>query len=158
MPVESHSLPKMKNFKFRVEFNGLPSFLVEEFDPGERTIGVAKSAGGGQNHVSKEGGFLEYGNATLRMVVPVEGQSLRFWDNWMDEIQDPKTGNGKFPSQYRRNFSLYEAGPDGVDVRVHEFIRAFPVRKRLGNKKAGDENVIEELHIEYEYYEERVLI
>jgi|GEM_PF-1998037 len=159
MPAESSSIPRLQEFKYRVEFNGLPYFLVQEFDSGERNIGVTKHAGGGQNYASKEAGFMEYHPAILKMIVPISGDGKLFWEKWMNDIQDPKTGNGKPASQYRRNFSLYELGNDGNAVKVWEFYRAWPSAYRPGNRHSmqKDKDLIIEIHVEYEYREEREL-
>lgn len=159
MPTDSHQIPRLKEFKYRVEFNGLPAFLIQEFDAGERAIGVTKHAGGGQNFASKEGGFMEYHDAVLKMVIPVSGIGKFYFDKWMDQVQDPATGNGLPAPAYRQTFSVYEMDNDGKDVRITEFYRAWPSHIKPGNRHSmqQDKDVIEEVHITYEYRKGRDL-
>ncbi len=159
MALEAHVVPRQKEFKYRVEFNGYPIAYVQSFSAGERTIGVTEHAGGGQNHVSKEGGMNKYADAVLKVVVPIEGVGLNFWEDWMNQVQNPTTGNGLNPSQYWRNFSMYELRPDGTAVRVWEYYRSFPSHMKPGERTAtaADKDYIEEIHISYEFREMRLL-
>lgn len=142
---------RVKEFKFRVEVNGFPVALVEEFDPGERTIAVVESNGAGQNHPVKEAGMLKYGNAKLRNVVPTEGEGKIFWERAMNMAQDPNTGNGMAPSGYWFNFSMYELDNEGNPVRATEFYQAFVCDYKMGNRSAmtQDKNAIEEVEMAY---------
>ena len=157
MPTTAESINRLLESAFRVEFNGLPTSLVQAFNPGERKIKIALHTPGGQNLPSKQGGDLEYTEATLKMVVSIEGTDRTFWQSWMNEIQNPSTGIGSMPSEYYRDFSIYELRPDGNPSRAWEFHRAFPTEIKVGEKNgnAGDKNVIEEIRIAYEYYELR---
>ncbi|MGC8718129.1 MAG: phage tail protein [bacterium] len=150
---EATAVMALKDFKFRVEINGLECALVQEFDPGARTHGVSEHAGGGQNFVVKEAGMIKYADAVLKMVVPVEGPGKRYFDEWMNQAQDPATGNGLSRKEYQRNFSVFELDNDGAPVRVWEYYMAFPSHHNPGNRSALsiDKNVIEEIHITYSY-------
>jgi len=154
---EATAITVLKDFKFRVEINGLECALVQEFNPGSRSHGVAEHAGGGQNFTVKEAGMIKYNDAVLKMVVPIEGPGKRYFYDWMNQAQDPSTGNGLSPKEYRRNFSVYEEDNSGTPVRVWEYYMAFPSSFDLGNKSAHsvDKNVIDEIRITYSYYKMR---
>ena len=158
MPLDATAISRFKDFKFRLEINGLPAALVREFNPGDRSHGITEHAGAGQNMPYKEVGMIRYGNATLRNVLPIEGPGKVFFENWMNLAQDPTTGDGGLPKAYQKNFSLYELMPDGSPGRTWEFKQAFPVRYNIGNKNAMSDNadVIEELEIAYTRREMRV--
>jgi hypothetical protein len=153
MAVETRVIPRAKDFKYRVEFNGLPVALVQKFSPGKRTHGITHHAGAGQNFPSKEVGMITYEPCTLELVVPIEGDGVDFFETWMNQGQDPETGNGGMPSQYQRNFSVLELKPDGTPFRVWEFYRAQPVTDDPGkhDSLAKDKDLLEEVHIEYEW-------
>jgi len=159
MAIDATAISRFKEFKFRLEINGLPAALVREFNPGERSHGISEHAGAGQNFPYKEVGMLHYGNATLRQVVPLEGPGKVFFEQWMNLGQDPSTGNGDIPKVYMKNFSLYELLPTGDPGRVWEFKQGFPVRYNLGNRSNMSDNtdVIEEVEIAYSRREMRVL-
>lgn len=158
MTTEACAIPRAKEFKYRVEFNGLPVSLCAEFDPGERTHGVTEHMGAGQNFACKEVGHIKFANAHMKMVVPLEGEGRDFWESWMDQAQDPSTGNGGMPANYRRNFSMYELKPDGNPSRVWEFYGAFPVSYKPGNRSSqGDKDVIDDISIAYAWREMRLL-
>lgn len=151
MPTEACAIPRLKDFKYRVEINGLEAAIVQEFEPGTRTHGVTVHAGAGQNHVCKEVGAVGFSNAVLRGVVPVDGEMRLYWEEWMDSAQDPETGNGGMPKQYQRNFSVYELKPDGSPSRVWEYYKAFPVSYKVNAKSSLDDSqdVLEYVEITY---------
>jgi len=159
MPVEACSISRMKAYKFRLEINGLPAALIQEFDPGDRTHGVSVHAGAGQNYVCKEVGMISYGNCTLHMVVPLDGPGRVFLNDWMDLCQDPATGNGEVPSKYMKDFSLYELDPTGSPSRVWEFKRGFPVKHSIAHRSAFADgtDLIETLEITYAKREMRIV-
>jgi len=142
---------KVKEYAFRVEVNGFPVGLVEEFDPGEVSIAVVESNGGGQNHPTKEGGMLKYGNAKLRNVVPTTGTGVTFWQRALNMVQNPMTNSGLSPSGYWFNFSMVELDNEKNPVRSTEFYQAFVCNYNMGNRSAltEDKNAIEEVEIAY---------
>lgn len=159
MATESKALPRAKEFKFRVEFNGFPVALVESFSPGKLQIGTTESFGAGMNHPYKEAGMLRYSPATLTNTVPLEGMGRRFWQDWVDKCQNAKTGNGGLPEEYMADFSLYEMDNTGTPFRVNEFKDAFITEYDVGDKSAGsmDKNIIEKVEITYSSRETRYL-
>lgn len=159
MPVDATAIPRLKDFKYRVEINGLEAAMVQEFEPGTRTHGVTVHSGAGMNHVVKEVGMIGFSNAVLRTVVPVDGPGRSYFEDWMDQGQDPTTGNGLMPRAYQRNFSVYELGPDGTPSRAWEFFRAFPVSYKVNAKSSLDDSqdVIEFIELAYTTREVRVL-
>lgn len=151
MPVNTIARTKLKEFKFRCEINGFEAALVQEFDPGKRTIASVEHSGAGQNHPDKEPGMMTYDPCVLRHVVPVDGVGRIYFETWMNECQDALTGNGLPVDQCRRNFSMYELDNEGHPVRVWEFKHAFPTGFTGGNRSALtlDQNVIDEIELTY---------
>jgi phage tail-like protein len=159
MATDAYSIEALKEFSYRVEINGLPVAMVQEFNPGSSKIGVSERAGAGQNHVIKEAGMLSFDHATLKSVVPIEGAGLSYWQDWMNQVQDPKTGIGTRPKQYKRNFSVYNIGPDGTPLRVWEFYGGWISEYKPGDLKSKEDknDVIEEVQITYDHRELRTL-
>lgn len=159
MPVDAEAIPRLKDFKYRVEINGLEAAMVQEFEPGTRTHGVTVHSGAGMNHVAKEVGMVGFSNAVLRSVVPLGGTGRIYWENWLDQAQDPTTGNGGVPAQYQRNFSVFELAPDGTPTRVWEYIKAFPISYKVNAKSSLDDSndVLEYVEICYNRRDVRVL-
>lgn len=146
-------IPRLKDFKYIVEINGLEAALVQEFDPGVRTHGVTVHSSAGMNYVAKEVGMIGFSNCVLRTVVPAEGEGRNYWELWMNQGQDPTTGNGLLPKQYRRDFNVFELKPDGVPCRVWYYVQGFPVSLKTNAKSSLDDStdVIEFVEIAYQY-------
>jgi hypothetical protein len=159
MPVQACAIPRLKDFKYRVEINGLEAALVQEFEPGTRTHGVTVHSGAGQNHVCKEVGMIGFSNCVMRTVVPVDSDARLYIENWMDQAQDPATGNGGMPAKYQRNFSVFELGPDGTPSRCWEYTKAFPVSYKVNAKSSLDDStdVLEFMEMAYNKREVRIL-
>ena len=159
MPTDANAVNRLKEYKFRLEINGYPSACCHEFNPGDRTHGVTTHAGAGQNYTVKEVGMISYGNCVMRQVVPLDGPGRNYWDIWLNQGQDPETGNGGRPSDYMRNFTMYELDPAGNPSRAWEYKGAFPVRHVPGNRNAQSENadVVEEIEIAYSVREMRII-
>lgn len=159
MPTTACAIPRLKDFKYRVEINGLEAALVQEFEPGTRTHGVTVHSGAGQNHVCKEVGMIGFSNCVLRTVVPVDSEARLYIENWMDQGQDPITGNGGMPAKYQRNFSVFELAPDGSPSRVWEYTKAFPVSYKVNAKSSLDDStdVLEFMELAYNKREVRAL-
>lgn len=153
MSTDALAVSRLKEFKFRLEINGYPSACCHEFNPGERTHGITTHAGAGQNFVVKEAGMIQFGNATLRQIIPLTGPGRQYFDQWMNQAQDPSTGDGGVPAQYMRNFSMYENDPAGNALRIWQYYGGFPVRYVPGNRNAQSENAdaIEEIEIAYSW-------
>lgn len=153
------AIPRVKEFKFRLEMNGFDAAWVQEFDPGNKSIGQTIHAGAGMNHGVKEAGMLKFDDATLKVVVPIEGPGAIFFNAWITAVQDPVTGNGSRPAVYKRNFTLYELDPDAnpVSGRILEFIGGWVSGINKGNRSAltEDRDVIEEITVTYDRYIQR---
>lgn len=151
MPVEAAAFNVLKNFKFRLEINGYPVALVQEFNSGARTHGVTERSGAGQNYPIKEGAMIRFGNAILRNVIPLTGGGREYFEQWMNQVQNPETGNGLTPDAYKRNFTMFENGPSDDPVRIWEFKGGFPCRRDLGNRQAmAETDAIEEIELAYD--------
>jgi len=159
MATEVKKYEKVKEFKFRVEVNGFPVALVEECDMGEEQISVVKSAGAGQNHPDKEAGGLEYGDCVLRTLVPTEGPGIDFWNNAIKRAQNPATQSGLHPSGYYFEMTVLELDNTSAPVRITEFHNCF-VNVNHPTNRSGlsfDKNAIDEIHIAYEWREQRAV-
>ena len=154
MATDALASAKVKVWKYRVEVDGLPAYLVEEFDPGKRSIAVVECAGAGQNYADKEAGMMQFDNAKLKTVLPVDGPGKMFWSKKMDMAQDPSSGNGLPPSGYRFNFTMYELDNASNPVRAWEYHQAWVCDHTPGQKNSltRDKNAIEEVEIAYNYY------
>lgn len=159
MPVTADAIPRLKDFKYRVEINGLEAAQVQEFEPGTRTHGVTVHSGAGMNHVAKEVGMIGFSNAVMRTVVPIGGTGRIYWEDWMDQAQNPMTGNGSAPAKYQRNFSVFELAPDGTPSRVWEYVQAFPVSYKVNAKSSLDDSndVLEYVEVAYNRRDVRIL-
>jgi hypothetical protein len=151
MPTTACAIPRLKDFKYRVEINGLEAALVQEFEPGTRTHGVTVHSGAGQNHVCKEVGMIGFSNCVMRTVVPIGSDQRLYFEQWLNEAQNPDTGNGGMPAKYQRNFSVFELGPAGDPVRCWEYYRGFPVSYKVNAKSSLDDStdVLEFIEITY---------
>ena len=158
MAVES-SAARLRDYKFRLEINGHNAALVQDFDPGRRTIGVSEHAGAGQNFPDKQAGMQKFADCVIKRVVPIDGTDRSYFEDWMNLCQDALTGNGQIPAIYQRRFSFYEMKPDGTDSSVYEYYGGFPIDISPGNRHGVDQNkdVIEEIHIAYQYRIRRAL-
>lgn len=155
MASNTGSFSRLKEFKFRVEINGLDSLLVQEFNIGKQSISLTEHAGAGQNHPTKEAGGIKFENAVLRHVVPIEGEGSKFFLEKMKLAQDARTGNGLPPSSYKFVFSVYEDDPTGAPVRIRTFYGAIVVGNSTNNKSSlgFDKDVIDEIEIAYDRVE-----
>jgi hypothetical protein len=155
MSANTGAISRAKEFKFRVEINGLDSLLVQEFSIGKQSIALTEHAGAGQNHPTKEAGGVKFENATMRVVLPLEGEGGQFFLNRMKIAQDARTGNGQMPSAYKFVFSLYENNPADAPVRIRTFYGAQIVGVSTNNKSSlgFDKDVIDEIEIAYDRVE-----
>jgi hypothetical protein len=94
----------------------------------------------------------------MRTVVPVDSDARLYIENWMDQAQDPATGNGGMPAKYQRNFSVFELGPDGTPSRCWEYTKAFPVSYKVNAKSSLDDStdVLEFMEMAYNKRELRI--
>ena len=151
MPVTASAIPRLKDFKYRVEINGLEAAMVQEFEPGTRTHGVTVHSGAGQNHVAKEVGMIGFSNCVMRTIVPVNGDARTYIEDWLNQAQDPTTGNGGYPAQYQRNFSVFELDPKGNPSRVWSYEQGFCTSYKVNAKSSLDDSndVLEFMEIAY---------
>jgi hypothetical protein len=157
--IEVYTGPTAKEFRFMVEINGFPAAMVQSFDPGSRHHAVAERGGAGMNHPFKEAGMITFDNCILYAVRPLEGTCRMFWDAWMDQAQNPRTGGGGSTNIYMKNFTLYELDNNRNPVTAEEYFQAFPIEHKQGKKDSlsKDRNVIDEIHIAYVWKEPRLI-
>lgn len=157
MATQAYTIERAKSFKYRVEINGLPSAMVQSFNPGKVSIGETSHASAGQNHLVYEAGMVSFEDATLTSVVPLDGLGRKFWNEKITLAQNSQTGNGGKPSQYKFNFSVYLMGPTDRPLKVWEFKGAWIKEYTPGamDSKQDAEDVIDEIVIRYDNREER---
>lgn len=153
MATEAKAIERQKKFKYRIEINGMPVALIQKLSVGKVTAGVTQHAGAGQNHPDKEAGMLTFENVVLTGVVPLEGPGNKFWQRWLDVIQDPDSGNGAVPKQYRQDFSIFDLAPTADPIRVWEYYDGWVCSYDPGERDSmsAEDDVLEEIEICYNY-------
>ena len=157
MPTDANAIDRGMKFKFRLEIEGVPAALIQEADLGTTEVAVSEAAGAGQNFPIKQGGMLKFGEFTCKGVVPLEGPGRHVWQKLLDRVQNPKTGNGLRPSQYKIDFSLYDLTPEGDPFRPWEYHGAFVQSYNPGDRDANSDSddMIEEIVWAYDWRELR---
>jgi len=157
MPVDVITFERAKSFKYRLEINGYLSALVQKVKMPKIEIGVSEHAGGAQNFLVNEAGMLKFNKITLNNVVPYDGAGREFWWKWLIRVQNPVTGNGMRPRDYKYDCSLYDDDPANVAFRVFEFKGAFISSYDPGerNSLAEKEDIIEEVELTFDWVDLR---
>jgi phage tail-like protein len=99
-----------KVFNFVVEINGVDQFEIQKVTVPE--VEVAKVMHGDTNHDIKTAGRVSVGDMTFEKVRPAPQSDTWAWD-WLMEAQDPTTGSGKLPTDYKRMCIVKEMHPNG---------------------------------------------
>lgn len=148
-------IPKLAEYKFRVNVSDMPVAMVQSMDPGDRTNHSIKVFGAGQNHAHYEPAMIEFGMATLTNVVPISGPGGSTWEDWMNAAQNPNTGRGDAALPYKQISLMEMDGQDNV-IRTWDFFNCMVEVYKLGKKEASstDKAVIEEVQIRYDYRRE----
>lgn len=154
MPSEATAIERAKKFKYRLEINGLPVAMVQKAKPGKREVGISEKAGGGQNFPTKEAGMLKYGDVELEVVLPLDGPGRVYFEKWMDKEQDPRTGNGLRPREYKQDFTLFWLRPDGNPLKARHYKGGLVKDIDPGEMDSNDEkdDVIDKMTLAYDWY------
>ncbi|MEW6352380.1 MAG: phage tail protein [Thermodesulfobacteriota bacterium] len=152
MATTAEAINRGKGFKFRVECNGYPAVLVKTAKGGGLEIGVTEHAGAGQNFTVKEAGMITFEPLDLEGVIPLSGPGVVYFYKWAYQAQDPMTGNGLMPAQYKRDFTLFELDPTGNPFRSHEYQGGFVTKLKPSDREdtAKDKDLIDSITITYD--------
>jgi phage tail-like protein len=155
--TEAVLIPKLAEYKFRVNVSDLPVAMVQSCDPGDRTNHTIKVYGAGMNHSHYEPGMVEFGLCILTNVVPIQGPGRSTWEDWANKAQNPATGRGDSDNPYKQ-ISVLELDGQDNPVRTWDFFNCQVEVYKLGKREAGsqDKAVIEEVHLRYDSRRETV--
>jgi hypothetical protein len=84
--------------------------------------------------------MIGFSNCVMRTIVPLDGTMRSYWESWCTMVQDSVTGNGGYPVQYQRNFSVFELDPKGNPSRVWSYTAAWPVSYKVNAKSSLDDS------------------
>jgi len=100
-----------KVFNFQVEIDGLVQFEVQKCNIPEPEIESVSH--GASNHDVKTAGRISFGDITLEKLRAVETTN-DFGYEWLTQAQNPVTGGGGLPAQYKRNVVIRELAPNNI--------------------------------------------
>lgn len=131
-----------KNFKFRVEIDGITTAAFSEATiPDSTTDSFDYREGTDPTHQRKLSGLNKYGNITLKKGLT---DSLELY-NWKKQIEQTGAGNA------RKNISLILIDEEGNDKARWDILEAWPTKYDPSDFSAkGNEVVIESLEIVHE--------
>jgi phage tail-like protein len=129
----------LRNFRFRVEIDGLVAAGFSEVHIGATTVDVIDYREGNEpNHVRKLPGLHKFANITLKRGVTT---SLELY-NWQKEIRQGLT------SQARRNVAIIVADESGADQVRFIVSEAWPAKYEVSDLNGkGNEVMIELLEL-----------
>jgi len=129
----------LRNFRFRVEIDGLVAAGFSEVHIGATTVDVIDYREGNEpNHVRKLPGLHKFANITLKRGVTT---SLELY-NWHKEIRQGLT------SQARRNVAIIVADESGADQVRFIVSEAWPAKYEVSDLNGkGNEVMIELLEL-----------
>jgi len=147
MPRSSLEDP-LKNFKFRVEIDGVARAAFAECTNLERTTEVVEYNEGGKNDSpQKSAGRTNYGNITLRRGVIIVADGDEDLVNWCRDVEDILT-NGGNALDYRRDIDIVILNRDGSTGRRVRVQACWPAKYKLSDLNAGsNENFMEEIEL-----------
>lgn len=136
-----------RNFKFRVEIDGIAAAHFSEVMVGETTTdAIDYREGTDPNHVRKLPGLTKYGVITLKRGV-TDNQVL--WQ-WHKDILDGKIG------ERRKTIAITVIDESGADKARFVVSEAWPSKYDLSDFKAtGNETLIETAEFQNEGFERR---
>jgi phage tail-like protein len=99
-----------KVFQFRVEMRGIDQWEVQEVNIPEVEMDVVEH--GDANFLVKTGGILKFGDITLKRLKKMQAGDTWAWD-WLLRVQDPATGGGTLPENYKEQVIIKQLSADG---------------------------------------------
>lgn len=131
-----------KVFSFAIEIAGVDQFLIQDVKEPEVEVGAVEH--GATNYNVKTAGGVAVSDAELQKIIPTTIGDRWAWD-WMQSAQNPHTGTGGLPSQYKKDVVFKVLNPLGVAIEAYLWEGAWVRKSAKSNRKRGNqnENVIE---------------
>lgn len=131
-----------KIFNFTIEIDGLVQFEAQKCNIPEPEI--ERISHGDTNHDVKTAGRISFGDITLEKLRPVETTTDFGW-TWLMQAQNPVTGGGGLPTQYKRNIVIRELEPNNVTTIAQWMVEGAWCFKTsyTGNDRLAGDNSIE---------------
>lgn len=102
-----------KAFQFTILIPGIAPFLCQTVKTPDNELDSDEH--GDTNHKIKTAGMMNYGTLSITKIVDAVGLDNYIW-NWQKRIQNPMTGGGELPSQYKIPVAVEQYAPDGLTV------------------------------------------
>lgn len=104
-----------KKFQWSIEILTLNPFLAQKTTTPDTEIDVVEH--GETNHLIKTGGMVKYGNLMVEKISSASIDPLNnfIWD-WIRRIQDPATGGGDIPDEYKYNIRVLKYATNGETI------------------------------------------
>lgn len=154
---DGFATPKLKEFNFEVQVNGMPAALTQTCDFGNRKPGIVKTWGG-RGHAHKETGQVEFEDVVLTVVIPAEGPGKDLFEEWLNDAYDPAIGRARTASPHRM-ISIIEYDDQKNPIRGWDYYYCLVSAYNLGKRDRGsvDKAAIDEIHIAYDYRTQRII-
>lgn len=146
----------LKNFRFRVEVDGIARAGFSLVEGLQRETEVIEYREGGQNETAqKSAGLSSFPNVTLergQILQSTRGGDDDFY-NWAQDVHDVAAGGNAL--QYRRDLDIVQYNSLNVEVRRWTILNAWPtVFKPFSDLNGlGNENSIERLVLAHEGFD-----
>jgi phage tail-like protein len=136
-----------KDFQFTVEIDGLNAFECQKFTPADVEVDVVAHAD--TNHDVKTGGRLKVGEIVMEKLKPLPTSDKWAWD-WLMSVQNPITGGGELPLNYKKPVVVRELDTTGIIV-VNTWVYSGCFVSKISNKpldRMSSDNQIETVTIQ----------
>lgn len=146
----------LKNFRFRVEVDGISRAGFSEVSGLQRETDVVEYREGGSNETpQKSAGLSKFADITLdrgQIIGSNQGGDDDFY-NWAQDVHDTATGGNSL--QYRKDLDIVQYNSLNVEVRRWTIEQAWPkLYKPFSDLQGlGTENSIERLVIAHEGFD-----
>lgn len=133
-----------KVFNFRIEMDGIDQWEVQEVNIPDAEVEVTEH--GDANSTVGTAGRIKFGDMVIKNLVPLPLGDDVAWD-WLMDVQNPETGSGGLPDEYKRVIIVKQLLPDNkTTAQSWICIGTFP--KKISNtpfSRTSGENRIKEL-------------
>lgn len=131
-----------KQFNFAIEISGIDQFYFQELKTPD--VEIAAVAHGATNHTIKTAGAVTTGDAELMKLIPADTID-DFAYEWLYRAQNPETGKGGTPAQYKENVVVKRINGAGKTVDRYIWEGAWVRMISTSNFARGEanENIIE---------------
>lgn len=145
-----------KVFSFGMEIDGLDVALAQDVKLPD--VEVGKVEHGDTNYNKKTAGGVTTGDCEIQKLKAVGSGDNFAWD-WLTQAQNPATGGGGLPEDYKRDVVIKEFAPDGITtLDSYLLVGCFVMKISNSNYKRGaqDENMIETVTLSVDRVEKLV--